>query len=152
MDSLTSGAGRAYPPVGGLDVSIWIYPISIGGSPCSLPMIWRIRWMASLHVCSRCVGIWMSMVLELGSPSMQSLRGFVCMLASQGVRWFIWWSIIVTWSLDVIVEPCTFTNLCPRRIRLPSLPRASPPSRSKSSVPAPSPIWMGPVLSASENR
>ena len=68
------------------------------------------------------------MDLVLGFPSMRSLSGVVCMFASQGVHWFIWWSIIVTWSLDVATEPFIFTSLCPPRIRLPSLLRASPPS------------------------
>ena len=106
--------------------------------------------MASMHVCPRCVGIWVSMDLALGFPSMRSLNGVICMLASQGVHWFMWWSIIVTWSLDVATEPFIFTILRPPRIRLPSLPRASPPSRNQLDVLASPPIGLGSVFSTSE--
>jgi len=105
-------------------------------------MIRSVRWMASMHVCPRCVGIWVSMDLALGFPSMRSLCGVVCMFASQGVHWFIWWSIIVTRSLDVAAGPCKFANLCPPRIQLPSLLRASPPSWFQLRVLASTPVGL----------
>jgi len=64
----------------------------------------------------------MSMDLELGFPRIRGLCGVVCLFVNQGVYWFMWWSIIVTWSLDVKTELARFTSLCPPRIRLPSLP------------------------------
>ena len=86
----------------------------------------------------------------LGFPNMRSLCGVVCMFASQGVNWFIWWSIIVTWSFDVAAEPFIFTSLCPPRIRLPSLPRASPPSWFQIEVLASTPVGLRSVFSTNE--
>jgi len=106
--------------------------------------------MASTHVCPCCMGMWMSMDLELGFPRIRSLCGAVCLFVNQGVYWFMWWSIIVTWSLDVKMGLARFTSLCPPRIRLLSLPRASPPSWFHIEVLSSAPVRLRSVFSTSE--
>ena len=90
MDSLSVGVGWACPPVEvKFDVNTCISSFSIGVSPCTHSMIWSVRWMASMHICPKCVGIWISMDRVLGFPRMRSLSGVVCMFADQGVHWFM---------------------------------------------------------------
>ena len=69
---------------------------------------------------------------------------------AQGVYWFMQWSMIVTWSLDVKMELARFTSLCPPRIRLPSLPRASPPYWFHIEVLSSTPVGFRSVFSTSD--
>ena len=92
------------------------------------PYYWSLSRIVSIHVCPRCMGIWMSMDLEQGCPRIRSLWGKVCLFMNQGVCRFMQWFMTVTWSLDVKMGLTRFTSLCPPRIWFPSLQKASPPS------------------------